>query len=152
MEKRTRVLPPEALVGDLLAAMQDAQAVPLVISGSSMAPFLVHGRDTAYLTKISKPIRRGDVVLYRHDDGQLVLHRVVKICGECFITRGDNCIEAEKITCDQIIGVMTEFCHKGKQRSVDRVGYRVYSRLWVGSYLARSFFKRLTAYFKRKFK
>ena len=121
------------------------------ISGTSMLPMLVQRVDTVVIKPVTAPVKKYDVVLFRHNS-QLVLHRVVKVCGERFITRGDNCIEAEEIIREQIIGIMTEFCHKGKQQSVDRAGYRVYSRLWVGSYFVRSFFKRLKAYFKRKFK
>ena len=34
----------------ILAVMETGTAAPLVISGNSMSPFLVHGRDTVYLT------------------------------------------------------------------------------------------------------
>lgn len=121
------------------------------ISGTSMLPMLVQRVDTVVIKPITASIKKYDVVLFRHNN-QLVLHRVVKVCGERFTTRGDNSIEAEEITREQIIGVMTEFCHKGKQQSVTSGGYRLYSRLWVNLYFARSFFKRLKVHFKRKLK
>ena len=38
--------------------------VPVTVAGSSMTPFLVHGRDTVLLSKIRRPLKKGDVILY----------------------------------------------------------------------------------------
>lgn len=63
-------------MGPLLALLDDTQAVPLVIS--SMTPFLVHGRDTVYLSKVSGPIKKGDMVLYQRSSVRYILHRALK--------------------------------------------------------------------------
>ena len=70
MESNTRILEPEVLMPQLLELMKDAETVPLVISGSSMTPFLVHGRDTVYLSKAVHPLKRGDMILYRRSGGR----------------------------------------------------------------------------------
>ena len=49
--------------------LETADALPLEITGSSMTPFLVPGRDSVLLTKPAAPLRPGDIVLYRRDDG-----------------------------------------------------------------------------------
>ena len=54
MEHRVRVLPPEVLMEQLLGLLDSAEYVPLNISGSSMTPFLVHSRDTVYLSKVTR--------------------------------------------------------------------------------------------------
>ena len=59
MEHRVRVLPPEVLMEQLLGLLDSAEYVPLNISGSSMTPFLVHSRDTVYLSKVTRPLKKG---------------------------------------------------------------------------------------------
>ena len=51
MESNVKILPPEELIPPLLDLLEDADSVPLLISGASMSPFLVHNRDTVFLTK-----------------------------------------------------------------------------------------------------
>ena len=63
MEHRVRVLPPEVLMEQLLGLLDGAEYVPLNISGSSMTPFLVHSRDTVYLSKVTRPLKKGDMIL-----------------------------------------------------------------------------------------
>ena len=82
MEHKVRVLPPEVLMEQLLAVMEEAQTVPLIISGNSMSPFLVHGRDTVYLSKITSPLKKGDMILYRRDSGDYILHRICRVKGD----------------------------------------------------------------------
>ena len=59
MEHRVRVLPPEVLMEQLLGLLDSAEYVPLNISGSRMTPFLVHSRDTVYLSKVTRPLKKG---------------------------------------------------------------------------------------------
>ena len=52
MEHQRKVISPELIMKPLLDLLDEVEAVPLVITGGSMTPFLVHGRDTVYLSKI----------------------------------------------------------------------------------------------------
>ena len=81
MAQHTRVMAPEILLEEYRQLLEDENitALPLVISGNSMLPFLVHGRDTVYLSKLKRPVKKGDVLLYRRDSGAYILHRVYKI-------------------------------------------------------------------------
>ena len=49
MEHKLHVAEPEEFMKDLPALLNEAESIPLLISGNSMLPFLVHGRDTVYL-------------------------------------------------------------------------------------------------------
>ena len=79
MEHKVRTIDPEELMPQLPQLLQQAQAVPLIISGNSMAPFLAHGRDTVYLSKLTGPLKRGDMILYRRKTGQYILHRIYRV-------------------------------------------------------------------------
>lgn len=57
-------------------------AVPLVVSGNSMEPFLTAGRDSVILTaRRAKKPRRGDILLFTRPDGSYVVHRVHRADG-----------------------------------------------------------------------
>ena len=57
--------------------------------GTSMMPLIRPGVDQVVLIK-PESIKKGDAVLYTRDNGQFVLHRVVKIKDEQYIMCGDN--------------------------------------------------------------
>lgn len=58
-----------------------------VAGGSSMSPFIKHG-DTVEIRPY-RSLRLGDVAFLRNQEGQLVLHRVIKITEAGIVTRGD---------------------------------------------------------------
>lgn len=107
--------------------------------GVSMLPMLKEGRDTfTVAAKTAARCRKYDVILYRRPPEQYVLHRVVKVRETDYVVLGDNCMNKEYgITDEDIIGVLTEFSRKEKTISVASFPYRLYSRLWVGSYPVR---------------
>ena len=70
MKTQTKIQQPEVLLEEyrrLLWEDPSIDVLPLVITGNSMSPFLVHGRDTVYLSRLSRPARRGDMMLYRRE-------------------------------------------------------------------------------------
>ena len=94
--------------------LEDVSAVPLVISGTSMTPFLFHGRDTVLLSKLSVPPKRGDMLLYRRDNGAYVLHRVFCVKNKLCTMVGDAQTGLEPgIRDDQIIAIVTAVRRNG---------------------------------------
>ena len=65
MERNIRVLSPDVLLEEYRELLEDerVEALPLLISGNSMSPFLVDGRDTVYLSRLTKPVKKGDVIV-----------------------------------------------------------------------------------------
>lgn len=115
MEHNVKVLAPEELMEPLLALLEETESVPLVISGYSMTPFLLHGRDTVYLSKVKEPLKRGDMVLYRRDSGAYILHRVYRVEGETCTMVGDAQTQLEPgIRKDQILARVAAVRRKGK--------------------------------------
>ncbi len=99
------------------------------VHGHSMAPLLINHRDVVYI-ETTPHYRKGDVVLYRRPNGQLVLHRLIRCEGEHFSACGDNDFQPEKVEPSQILGVMTSFSRKGHTTKTTAFWYRVYSRVW----------------------
>lgn len=61
-------------IADILKSGNEA---PLTVTGSSMLPFLRNEKDAVLLSG-AKSVRKGDVALYKRENGQYVLHRVTK--------------------------------------------------------------------------
>lgn len=105
--------------------------VQLPITGTSMLPLLVWGRDTVEIIKCENP-QKYDIIFYRRDDGHFVLHRIVgkNDCG--YILCGDNQVKKEYgITEKHIIAVVKSITRKGKTFNVNKFSYKLYVKLWT---------------------
>lgn len=105
-------------------------------SGLSMFPMLRDRRDTIVLSPVKGQLKKYDVPLY-HSGDKHVLHRIISVKPDYYIIRGDNCIQKEIVTKDQIIGVLTEFYRGEKKISMQGIGYKCYVRFWHYSYPIR---------------
>lgn len=116
MDVRVKIEDPELLIPPLLSLLDETPSVPLTISGGSMTPFLVHGRDVVYLSKPApdEPPKRGDMILYRRDNGAYVLHRVLRVERGLYTMLGDAQTCPERgIRPDQVLAVVDHVRRKG---------------------------------------
>ena len=70
--------------------VEEGKQVRLMISGSSMSPFLIHARDSITFSKPARALRKGDMVFYQRDTGEYVMHRIYKKRPEGLYLVGDN--------------------------------------------------------------
>lgn len=111
--------------------LNDGGTIELPITGTSMLPLLVWGRDSVTLKK-SDSIKTNDVIFYRRDDGHFVLHRVVGEDEHGFILCGDNQWSKEYgITQKHIIGKVIMITRKGRTFSSDNSKYCLYCKIWL---------------------
>ena len=108
---------------DIEQLLKDGSAIRLKPQGYSMYPLFHPGRDEAVIE--AYPIhllRRGDIILYRREQGILVLHRICRITSDGFYLVGDNQTEIEgPLRPDQIRGKMTGVVRNGKSFSVSHL-------------------------------
>ena len=134
MEPQVRILAPEVLLEEysrLLKSDSAVEALPLRISGNSMSPFLIHGRDTVYLSRLDRPVRRGDMLLYRRDSGAYVLHRVHKVTDRGYTMLGDAQIIPEPgIRPEQAIALVSRVVRLGKSLEPGCFCWFFYEKLW----------------------
>lgn len=126
-------------------ALNNDKTFTIPITGTSMRPLLIAGRDTVTLKKCENKLKKGDLPLYRRQDGAFVLHRVVGFTenGD-YIMCGDNQFLKEMgITQSQIVGVVTEITRNGKTFSVDSKKYQQYVKLGLSLLNIRYPYKRL---------
>ena len=132
MEHKVKTLEPEQLMPQLLELLEVTEPVPLVISGSSMTPFLVHSRDTVYLSKIRQPLKRGDMVLYRRSSGNYILHRVYRAEEDSYTMVGGAQLQLEPgIRPDQILAVVTAVRRKGKLLQKGSFWWTFFEKVWI---------------------
>ena len=134
MERTVRVFSPDVLLEEYRKLLKDEsiEALPLVISGNSMSPFLIHGRDTVYLSRLTRPIRRGDVLLYQRDSDAYVLHRVYKVENNNLTMVGDAQTELEEgIRPEQVIAIMTMADRKGKKQAPGTFWWEFFEKVWI---------------------
>ena len=104
------------------------------IAGTSMMPLLKEGRDRVELEPCSQErLKKGDVVLYKKNDGTLVLHRIIKTENrEFFTVLGDHQFKnAERLNKNQIIAVACGFFIKGRYVNEKTRWYRLYKKIWL---------------------
>lgn len=134
MKTEQKVMDPQLLLEEYRQLLEDetVETLPLIISGSSMSPFVIHGRDTVYLSRITRPLKIGDAVLYRRDNGSYVLHRICQVRGESFTMIGDAQIVREPgIRRDQIFAIVTRVERKGKLLAPGCFWWDFFEKAWI---------------------
>lgn len=111
--------------------LESGGTVELPITGTSMLPLLVQGRDTAVIKK-KDCYAVGDIIFYRRDDGHFVLHRIVGTDENGFVLCGDNqWVKEYGIENRHIIGAVIIINRNGKAIDVNNNGgYSAYSKVW----------------------
>ena len=86
------------------------------IEGDSMLPLIRQGRDLVLISAKPKGrLKKYDVPLYKRDNGQYVLHRILKVRENDYVLCGDNRQQRETGISDRhIIGVLTAVIRDGK--------------------------------------
>ncbi|MBR3500429.1 MAG: S24/S26 family peptidase [Bacteroidales bacterium] len=106
-------LPNEVLLPEVAALLAHGNEVEIRTKGASMLPFIVGDRDSVRL-KAFPAYEVGDAVLAEIAPGRFVLHRIVKIDGDCVTLKGDgNLVGTESCSLGDV---------KGKAVSVVRPG------------------------------
>ena len=135
MEKQIKAVAPEILLEEyrqLLASDEEIEALPLVVTGNSMSPFLVGGRDRVFLSRLNRPAKRGDILLYRRNSGAYVLHRVFRWEGETLTMVGDAQWDLEPgIRREQVLAVVTRVQRKGSILGPGDLWWDFFETLWI---------------------
>lgn len=141
-----RELDTGAFVGTLKELVEEGHEVSLLISGSSMAPFLIHHRDTIFFKAPDRDLKAGDMVFYQRSSGQFVMHRIRSVKPEGFYLIGDGqqIIEGP-IAREQIFGLVTAVKRKGKLLRPGDFWWEFFARIWLRMIPLRRFVSRIYA-------
>lgn len=117
--------------GDFADAVREAiargEAILIAGTGTSMEPLIRAERDKVLLAPLpDRPLLRGDIVLYRRQNGQTVLHRIFRVRKDSFDMLGDGQLWVEqRVKKEQILAFAREirrpdgvlFCDTPQERS-----------------------------------
>lgn len=117
--------------------LEESGRLVYTTKGVSMRPLLRQGRDVVMIEKTGEPYKKYDTVLFLRDNGQYVLHRILKILDDGYWIVGDNCDRGEMVRENQILGVMTSVKRGKKIVHVNDWKYRFYTHVWCDVYPLR---------------
>ncbi len=97
-------------------ALKTQDSAAFLTSGASMRPLLRTHKDIVVISKLTQPLRIGDVPLYKKKGvKKLILHRIIDIASDgTYIIRGDNTYRKEYVSHSDVVGVMTALYRGGK--------------------------------------
>lgn len=130
--------------------------VPVVVTGTSMTPFLRHKKDKVYLQGIQYVTpKKGDIVFFqRKNTVSCILHRIYKINADgTFLVNGDAQNWFEVVERSQIIGIVTKISRNGREPfAANRWDLYILQKIWRLLLPIRPQLLRFMSYGKRKFK
>ncbi len=95
--------------------------------GISMMPLLRQDRDIMVIEKRTPArCKKYDAVLFLRDNGQYILHRILKLKPGGYYIVGDNCIHGEYVREEQVLGVLTSIRRGQRTIKVTDPGYLCY--------------------------
>ena len=131
-------------VSILKELVEEGNQVSLLISGSSMAPFLIHHRDAVYFKKTDRALKEGDIVFYRRANGQYVMHRIRRIRQDGYYLIGDAQTQTEgPLKREQIFGLITAVKRKDKLIRPGDFWWEFFARVWLRIIPLRGLIRRL---------
>lgn len=111
--------------------LRSGGSVELTATGNSMRPMLLHRISKVRLAPPGS-LQKGDLPLYRRDNGAFVLHRVIALQNGSYTLCGDAQWHPEPgIRPEQIVAVATDFCRRNRWRSCRGRAYRAYWQIWL---------------------
>lgn len=119
------------VIGELL---DNGQSARIIVTGTSMYPFLRDGIDSVELSRTSfYDIQRGDIVMILRDNGQYVMHRVFRKEEDCFYMVGDaqQLIEGP-LRPEQLVAVISAVWRRERRVECSNMMWKLLSILWMG--------------------
>ncbi len=121
------------------------------IHGTSMQPFLMDRKHSVRLEKAVSMPKKYDVILYRRDNGDFILHRIVGVKDGGFVCRGDNQVDDEfPVAAERVIGIVTQFRRNDNWKNMDCFAQRCFAFFWVNTMILRKIKRKLFSLFKKK--
>ena len=138
------------VIDEILAGGGEFRMYP---KGTSMLPLIKQGIDSVVLKRnFENGANKRDIAFYRRDNGQFVLHRIVKVKKNGYVMCGDNQYELEYGITDKHIlakmkavvrdGVVIDENDKKYKKYVKRLPFRRFKkkiRIFLGKTKARIF-------------
>ena len=112
--------------------VQQGKEVSLLVSGSSMSPFLIHERDYVYFRQPDRELKAGDIVFFQRKNGQYVMHRIHHIKKGMLYIIGDNQTDIEgPVDPKQVFGIIHTVYRKDKKITEGDFWWVFFEKIWL---------------------
>lgn len=117
----------------LKGILAEGREVNLLVTGSSMTPFLADKRDTLIISPPAGKFKRGDMVFYQRLTGQYIMHRVHHVDKDgCLFIVGDAQTEIEgPVHPRQVFGIIHKVIRKGKLIGKHDFWWFFFEKIWI---------------------
>lgn len=106
--------------------------VKITLAGDSMRPLIRRDKDKVTILPLSRPVKKGDIVLFAYPNGRYVVHRVWKCSEDRVITLGDHCTKPDApLETQSIWGIVTKVERADRLLPVDTPLARGVGRVWM---------------------
>lgn len=127
-----REIDTRAYISTLREMVREGHEVSLMISGSSMAPFLVHHRDSILIGPVTRPLKRGDMAFYERPTGQFVMHRIRWVRKEGVYLIGDaQTVTEGPLDTERVFAVVKSVRRKGRWVGPEDRWWRFFATTWL---------------------
>ena len=119
-----------------------APPMRIPLEGDSMRPLIRRGRDRVTIVPLTRPLRRGDVVLFEFPPGRYVVHRVYRLKDGRVQTLGDHCWNPDPWLPEAAVLGQAVQAERGRLRlALDSAPARAWGRCWMTALpLRRAYF------------
>lgn len=142
-------IPAEQAILLLQEKFRQNRPATILVTGTSMVPFLRHEKDHVRLVSPTGEYQVGQILLFRLGD-RLILHRLRKKRNGKLIMNGDGQCHFEVISPEQVVAVATHVIRRsGRVISCRSFLWRILSALWYPTRPLRPRLLKLAAGLKR---
>ena len=136
----------------LIEILREGKDVSILVSGSSMSPFLVDKRDTVIVSPPDSEFRRGDIVFYQRSNGQYVMHRVhhVNKDGMLYIVGDGELVIEGPVEPMRVFGITKKVIRKGKLIDGKDFWWWFFEKIWIRLVPLRPMAHKLYSWIVRK--
>lgn len=116
MADTPRIVDIDTYLPVLMDLLRQGKRVSLTVTGNSMSPFLIHGRDQISFRQPDGPLKRGDMVFFQRRDGAYIMHRILRVDQDgSYTVVGDGQQFPEgPVASEQVFAVVDRVCRKGR--------------------------------------
>ena len=133
-----KVIDTREYVSVLKQLTDDGREASMRIAGNSMAPFLIHERDTIFFRKPEAKLKKGDMVFFKRRNGQYIMHRIHHVKPDGYYIVGDaQCMIEGPVAGEQIFAVVTKVIRKGKTIQPGDFWWEFFRHVWLHMVLVR---------------
>ena len=129
---RRRIVDIHTYLPVLIDIIKSGKDVSVTVTGSSMAPFLAHLRDSIIVSPPPRQFHRGDMVFFQRQDSSYVMHRIHHLKEGKLYLVGDNQTEIEEpIDPEQVFGIVRKVIRNGKLLQKGDFWWDFFEKAWI---------------------